>query len=183
MLIGVYHTHWGPKRQHFYGFAANMTSSKDVYSRKRIIAVTRLSIMEKYDYGHLEEIEVRRKDQKLYKFREDPKGVIYKDQMNINRLMCADELHKFRNGTLDDVRQNWRDLPRDIPLDSVEVLRFPDGATKYSVDTYEHVGLEVTRSQEGKRSQDDDKRLCLVDDLKEVQDSHNKSSLLEQAQA
>nr|GEW95319.1 hypothetical protein [Tanacetum cinerariifolium] len=32
----------------------------------------------------------------------------------------------------------------------------------------EHVGLEVTRSQEGKRSQDDDKRLCLVDDLKEV---------------
>ncbi|GJR99470.1 hypothetical protein Tco_0315979 [Tanacetum coccineum] len=33
---------------------------------------------------------------------------------------------------------------------------------------YEHVGPEVTRSQEGKRSQDDDKRLCLVDDLKEV---------------
>ncbi|GJY34377.1 hypothetical protein Tco_0418846 [Tanacetum coccineum] len=32
---------------------------------------------------------------------------------------------------------------------------------------YEHVGPEVTRSQEGKRSQDDDKRLCLVDDLKE----------------
>ncbi|GJS32671.1 hypothetical protein Tco_0531053 [Tanacetum coccineum] len=52
-----------------------------------------------------------------------------------------------------------------------------------SLDPYEHVGPEVTRSQEGKRSQDDDKRLCLVDDLKEVQDSHNKSSLLEQAQA
>ncbi|GJY46460.1 hypothetical protein Tco_0435523 [Tanacetum coccineum] len=32
--------------------------------------VTRLSIMKKYDYGHLEEIEVRREDQKLYKFRE-----------------------------------------------------------------------------------------------------------------
>nr|GFA25485.1 hypothetical protein [Tanacetum cinerariifolium] len=60
----------GPKRQHFYGFAANMSSSKDVYSRKIIIAVTRLSIMKKYDYGHLEEIEVRREDQKLYKFRE-----------------------------------------------------------------------------------------------------------------
>ncbi|GKG30478.1 hypothetical protein Tco_0422966, partial [Tanacetum coccineum] len=27
--------------------------------------------MKKYDYGHLEEIEVRREDQKLYKFRED----------------------------------------------------------------------------------------------------------------
>ncbi|GJX04149.1 hypothetical protein Tco_0190065 [Tanacetum coccineum] len=46
------------------------SSSKDVYSRKRIIAVTKLLIMKKYDYGHLEESEVRREDQKLYKFRE-----------------------------------------------------------------------------------------------------------------
>ncbi|GKA21445.1 hypothetical protein Tco_0701434 [Tanacetum coccineum] len=35
---------------------------KDVYSKKRIIAVTRLKIMNKYDYGHLEETEVRRED-------------------------------------------------------------------------------------------------------------------------
>ncbi|GKA55947.1 hypothetical protein Tco_0755019 [Tanacetum coccineum] len=35
---------------------------------------------------------------------------------------------------------------------------------------YKHVGLKGTSTQEGKRSQDDeDKRLCLVDDLKEVQ--------------
>ncbi|GKD16329.1 hypothetical protein Tco_1205487 [Tanacetum coccineum] len=58
-------SHWGPKRQSFYGFVANMTSSKDVYSRKRIIGVTRLSIMKKYDYGHLEEIQVGREDQEL----------------------------------------------------------------------------------------------------------------------
>ncbi|GKC51441.1 hypothetical protein Tco_1074186 [Tanacetum coccineum] len=120
--------------------------------------------------------------------------------------------------------QNWRDLPRDIPLDSVEVLRFnttagnpikeillklnlPDHrsiltdskvtptkhgrmkkpysspkirkivtyrftltvlSTLRCSEQYEYVGPEVTRSQEGKRSQDDDKRLCLVDDLKEV---------------
>ncbi|GJS30791.1 hypothetical protein Tco_0491411 [Tanacetum coccineum] len=32
-------SYWGPKREHFYRFAANMSSSKDVYSRKRIIAV------------------------------------------------------------------------------------------------------------------------------------------------
>nr|GFC03122.1 hypothetical protein [Tanacetum cinerariifolium] len=63
-------SHWGPKRQHFY-FAANTSLSKDVYSRKRIIVVTRLSIKKKYDYGHLEEIEVHQDDQNLYKFRED----------------------------------------------------------------------------------------------------------------
>ncbi|GKB26490.1 hypothetical protein Tco_0865891 [Tanacetum coccineum] len=197
-------SHWGPKRQHFYGFAANMSSSKDVYSRKRIIAVTRLTIMKKYDYGHLEEIEVRREDQKLYKFREgdfprlrlqdiedmllllvqqkltnltiderydlnvalrmftrriviqrrvedlqlgvesyqkklnltkpdtfrsnlrnmttytaysDPKGVIYKDQNNKNRLMRADELHKFSDGTLNDVRTALHDIAKGIRME------------------------------------------------------------------
>ncbi|GJT76609.1 hypothetical protein Tco_1043334 [Tanacetum coccineum] len=45
-------------------------SSKDVYSRKRIITVTSLKIMNRYDYGHLDEIKVRREDQKLYKFKE-----------------------------------------------------------------------------------------------------------------
>ncbi|GKD53822.1 hypothetical protein Tco_1287209 [Tanacetum coccineum] len=174
-------------------------SSKDVYSRKRIIAVTRLTIMKKYDYDHLEEIEVRRDDQKLYKFREgdfprlrlqdiedmllllvqqkltnltiderydlnmalrmftrriviqrrvedyqlgvksyqnklnltkpdtlrsnlrnkttstaysDPKGVIYKEQNNRNRLIHADELHKFSDGTLNDVRTALHDIVR-----------------------------------------------------------------------
>ncbi|GKC13021.1 hypothetical protein Tco_1009803 [Tanacetum coccineum] len=43
---------------------------KDVYSKKRIIAVTSLKIMKRYDYGHLDEIEVGREDQQLYKFKE-----------------------------------------------------------------------------------------------------------------
>ncbi|GJV85909.1 hypothetical protein Tco_1525807 [Tanacetum coccineum] len=44
-----------------------------------------------------------------------------------------------------------------------------DGYTRLQhQEQYEHVGLEVTRSQEGKRKQDNDKRLYLVDDLKEV---------------
>ncbi|GKD88070.1 hypothetical protein Tco_1359224 [Tanacetum coccineum] len=110
------HAYWGPKHQYFYGFAANMSSSKDVYSRKRIIAVTRLMIMKKYDYGHLEEIEVCRDDQKLYKFREDPKGVIYKDQNNKNRLMRADELHKFSDCTLNDVRTVLHDIAKGIRM-------------------------------------------------------------------
>ncbi|GKC41999.1 hypothetical protein Tco_1059721 [Tanacetum coccineum] len=63
-------SNWGPKRQSFYGYASNLTSSNNVYSRRRIIAVTRLIIMNRYDYGHLKEIEVRRDDQKLYTFKE-----------------------------------------------------------------------------------------------------------------
>ncbi|GJU88567.1 hypothetical protein Tco_1300990 [Tanacetum coccineum] len=60
----------GPKRHKFYGYAANMDTSKDVYSRHRIIAVTSLKIMQHFGYSHLEEIIVRRQDDQLYKFRE-----------------------------------------------------------------------------------------------------------------
>ncbi|GJY63658.1 hypothetical protein Tco_0465118 [Tanacetum coccineum] len=47
---------------------------------------------------------------------------------------------------------------------------------------YEHAGPKVTSSQEGKRSQDDDKRLYLVDDLKMTQD-HKQVKTKEQAPA
>ncbi|GJV74189.1 hypothetical protein Tco_1494184 [Tanacetum coccineum] len=47
-----------------------METSKDVYSKHRIIAVTSLKIMGFFGYTHLEEITVRRQDDKLYKFRE-----------------------------------------------------------------------------------------------------------------
>nr|GFA78180.1 hypothetical protein [Tanacetum cinerariifolium] len=45
-------------------------SLKDVYSRKCIIAVTSHTLMKRYDYGHLDEIEVRREDQQQYKLKE-----------------------------------------------------------------------------------------------------------------
>nr|GEW41281.1 hypothetical protein [Tanacetum cinerariifolium] len=93
-------------------------SGKSAHAKeKRIIAVTRLTIMKKYDYSHLKEIEVRQEDQKLYKFREDPKGMIYKDQNDRNILMCADELHKFSDGTLNDVRTALNDIAKGIRME------------------------------------------------------------------
>ncbi|GKA80620.1 hypothetical protein Tco_0787312 [Tanacetum coccineum] len=65
---GTYH--WGPKRQRFYGYATNMETSKDVYSRHRIIAVISLKIMKFFSHSHLEDITVCRQDDVLYKFRE-----------------------------------------------------------------------------------------------------------------
>ncbi|GJW34258.1 hypothetical protein Tco_0054290 [Tanacetum coccineum] len=75
---GTYY--WGPKRQRFYGYATNMETSKDVYSKHRIIAVISLKIMKFYGYSHLEEITVRRQEDKLYKFREG----------DFKRLRCQD---------------------------------------------------------------------------------------------
>ncbi|GJV82336.1 hypothetical protein Tco_1522234 [Tanacetum coccineum] len=63
-------SHWGQKRQQFYGFAANRESARDVYSKHRIIAVTKLEIVDWHNYKHLDWITVRRDDDKLYKFKE-----------------------------------------------------------------------------------------------------------------
>nr|GFB47073.1 hypothetical protein [Tanacetum cinerariifolium] len=48
----------GRKRQQFYGFDVNRESALDVYSKRRIIAVTNLKIMEWHDYKHLDWISL-----------------------------------------------------------------------------------------------------------------------------
>ncbi|GKD52666.1 hypothetical protein Tco_1281642, partial [Tanacetum coccineum] len=47
-----------------------MESARDVYSKRRIIAVTKLEIVDWHNYKHLDWITVRRDDDKLYKFKE-----------------------------------------------------------------------------------------------------------------
>ncbi|GJX30951.1 hypothetical protein Tco_0240806 [Tanacetum coccineum] len=168
------------------------------------------SPVQKYGYGHLEEIEVHRDDQKLYTFREgdfkrlrlqdiedmllllvqqkltnltiderydlnvalrtytrriviqrqvkdlqlgvesyqkkinltktntyrsnlknktaytsflDPHGIIYMDQYRRKRLMRADELHKFSDGTLNDVRSALHDIATGIRMESLAMRK------------------------------------------------------------
>ncbi|GKB93988.1 hypothetical protein Tco_0980125 [Tanacetum coccineum] len=64
------HALWGRKRQQFYRFAANRESAHDVYSKRRIIAVTKLQNVEWHNYKHLDWITVHRDDDKLYTFKE-----------------------------------------------------------------------------------------------------------------
>nr|GFA89956.1 hypothetical protein [Tanacetum cinerariifolium] len=66
-LWGV--SHWGQKHKQFYGFAVNRESALDVYSKRSIIAVTELKIVEWHNYKHLDWISVRRDDDKIYKFK------------------------------------------------------------------------------------------------------------------
>nr|GEU62368.1 hypothetical protein [Tanacetum cinerariifolium] len=200
-LWGV--SHWGHKRQQFYNFSINRESARDVYSKRRIIAVNELKIVEWHNYKHLDWITVRRDDDKLYKFKEgdfkrlriqdiedmllllvqgkltnliveerfafnfslcmftrsiviqrrvedlqwgiesyqkklnltkpdtyrsdlkrkeaytaysNPKGFIYQNKDKKNRLMWVDELHKFSNGTLTDVRTMLDDRLKGIRM-------------------------------------------------------------------
>nr|GEU70916.1 hypothetical protein [Tanacetum cinerariifolium] len=54
----------------FYGFAVNSESARDVYSKRRIIAITELQTVEWHNHKYLDWITVRRDDDKLYKFKE-----------------------------------------------------------------------------------------------------------------
>ncbi|GJZ99276.1 hypothetical protein Tco_0671827 [Tanacetum coccineum] len=197
-------SHWGKKRRQFYAFAITRESARDVYSKRRIIAVTKVEIVEWQNYKHLDWITVRRDDDILYKFKEgdfhrlriqdiedmllllvqgkltnlnveeriafnvslrmftrsvviqrrvedlqlgvesyqkklnltkpdtyrsnlrrrdaytpysDPRGFIYENKDKKNRLMRIDELHKFSDGTLDDVRTALNDRLKGIRME------------------------------------------------------------------
>nr|GFC26430.1 hypothetical protein [Tanacetum cinerariifolium] len=62
----------------------NRESALDVYSKRRIIAVTELKIVEWHDYKHLDWILVRQDDDKIYKFKEgDLKS--YQKRLNLTK--------------------------------------------------------------------------------------------------
>ncbi|GJX17469.1 hypothetical protein Tco_0218301 [Tanacetum coccineum] len=63
-------SHWREQRKSFYAYARGIQSRGDVYSTKRILAVTHVKVMRKHGYGYLEEIVVRRADNVLYRFKE-----------------------------------------------------------------------------------------------------------------
>ncbi|GJZ56906.1 hypothetical protein Tco_0612400 [Tanacetum coccineum] len=174
-LCGI--SHWGKKRRQFYAFTTTRELARDVYSKRRIIAVTKVEIVEWQNYKYIDWITVRKDDDILYKFKEgdfhrlqiqdiedmllllvhgklvkdlqlgvesyqkklnlikpdtyrsnlrrrdaytpysDPRGFIYENKDKKNRLMRIDELHKFSDGTLDDVRTALNDRLKGIRME------------------------------------------------------------------
>ncbi|GKB06269.1 hypothetical protein Tco_0834502 [Tanacetum coccineum] len=127
----------GRKRQQFYGFAANRESAWDVYSKHRIIAVTKLQIVE----WHKSIVIQRRaedlqlgvesyqkkltltkpdtyrsdlKQREAYTAYSNPRGFIYQNKDKKNKLTFINELHKFSDGTLNDVRTTLNDRLKGI---------------------------------------------------------------------
>ncbi|GJW97460.1 hypothetical protein Tco_0179268 [Tanacetum coccineum] len=64
-------SHWGLQRQQYYRAMINRKSKHEIFSTMRILSVVSVKIEKKSGYGYLEEIVVRRADQKLYKFKEE----------------------------------------------------------------------------------------------------------------
>nr|GEU66866.1 retrovirus-related Pol polyprotein from transposon TNT 1-94 [Tanacetum cinerariifolium] len=113
-LWGV--SYWGRKHQQFYGFAVNQESARNVYSKRRIIAVTEVKIrhvedlqlgVESYQRKlNLTKLDSYRSDLKpkeAYTAYSNPQGFIYQNKDKRNRLIRIDKLYKFSDGTLIDV--------------------------------------------------------------------------------
>ncbi|GJS90636.1 hypothetical protein Tco_0773272 [Tanacetum coccineum] len=149
-----------------------MESARDVYSKRRIIAVTKLEIVDWHNYKHLDWITVckltnltieerlalnvslrmftrsvviRRsmedlqlgvesyqkklnltkpdtyrpylKRREAYTAYSNPRGFIYQNKDKKNRLMRIDELHKFSDGTLNDVRTALNDRLKGVQME------------------------------------------------------------------
>nr|GFB46131.1 hypothetical protein [Tanacetum cinerariifolium] len=109
-------SHWGRKRQQFYGYAVNRESALDVYSKRRIIAVTELKIVEWHNYKHLDWILVRCDDDKIYKFKEGDFKRLRLQDIEDMLLLLIDELHKFSDETLNDVRNALDDRLKGIQM-------------------------------------------------------------------
>ncbi|GJV09283.1 hypothetical protein Tco_1346939 [Tanacetum coccineum] len=129
-----------PEGQQYPHDLLNRESAHDVYSKNRIIGIKKLTIVEWHNYKHLEWITVRIDDdkffgcfianvfkkqchqkacrrssivdQKLPKEAQPHKARYNKDKKN--RLMRIDELHKFSDGTLNDVRSALDDTLKRI---------------------------------------------------------------------
>nr|GEZ47561.1 hypothetical protein [Tanacetum cinerariifolium] len=126
-------SHWGRKREQFYGFAVNRESARDVYSKRRIITVTELKIRRNQKACRRPSTRCRKlpeeaqpnkpdtyrsdiKHKEAYIAYSNLRGFIYQNKDKQNRLMRIDELHKFSNGTLTDVRTALDDCLKGIRM-------------------------------------------------------------------
>ncbi|GJS63190.1 hypothetical protein Tco_0677754 [Tanacetum coccineum] len=71
-------------------------SARDVYSKRRIIIVTKIEIVEWHNYKHFHWITIRKDDDKLYQFKEwaDFKRFAYKDIKDMLASSCSRQVYK-----------------------------------------------------------------------------------------
>ncbi|GJT65218.1 retrovirus-related pol polyprotein from transposon TNT 1-94 [Tanacetum coccineum] len=135
-------SHWREQRKSFYAYVRGRQSRGDVYSTKRVLAVTYVKVIRKHGYGYLEEIVVRRADNVLYRFKEgdfprlhindieditpykDPQGFIYVDDFKRNRLMRFDELYKFSDCTFTRLLSSLEDITKNNDMEYLPKRRW-----------------------------------------------------------
>ncbi|GJR46379.1 hypothetical protein Tco_1314482 [Tanacetum coccineum] len=113
---------------------SNRLSKYDVYSTKRIIAVTKVKAIKWYDYDYLEEIKVRREDHQLYKFKEGDFPRLY--------------LHDIEDMMLLLVQKKISNIERDVIFDlGVALGMFTRHIVILKRVEYLQLGFEIYRKK------------------------------------
>nr|GFC98447.1 hypothetical protein [Tanacetum cinerariifolium] len=113
-LWGV--SHWGQKRKQFYGSIVIKRRVEDLqlgvesYQKK-------LNLTKPDTYR----TDLRRRE--AYTAHSNPRGFIYQNKDKKNRLMRIDELHKFSDETLNDVRNALDECSICRPLSGEKATR------------------------------------------------------------
>nr|GEX25537.1 hypothetical protein [Tanacetum cinerariifolium] len=108
----------------FYGFAVNRESALDVYSKRRIIAVTDLKIVEWHNYKHLDWISVRRDDDKIYKFKEGGfKRLRLQDIEDMLLLLVQGKLSNLTR-RVEDLQLGFESYQKKLNLMKPDTYRF-----------------------------------------------------------
>ncbi|GJR09708.1 hypothetical protein Tco_0792360 [Tanacetum coccineum] len=122
----------GEQRKSFYAFAGGMQSRGDVYSTKRILAVTHVSVMRKHGYGYLEEIVVRRADNALYRFKDgDFLQLRINDIEDMLILVVRNQLTNLSGDDVADFTIALRMFTRSLPDTTRPNLRKRHSYTPY----------------------------------------------------
>ncbi|GJV68151.1 hypothetical protein Tco_1483660 [Tanacetum coccineum] len=105
------------------------------WGEKRQLCV---SVKKLHGYGHLEEIVVRRVDRQVYKFKEGDFIDLHLNDIEDMLLFAVQH------------SQNQSDLPRDISLDRIEVLRYDTKGVKVIKGKMQtKTGLTLEQTQQG----------------------------------
>nr|GEW70624.1 hypothetical protein [Tanacetum cinerariifolium] len=100
-----------------YKATTNQESARDVYSKRRIIVVIELKIVEWHNYKHLDWITVRRDDDKLYKSKEgDFKRLRIQDIEDMLLLLVQGKLTNLIVEELFDFNVSLRMFTRSIVI-------------------------------------------------------------------
>ncbi|GJV18691.1 retrovirus-related pol polyprotein from transposon TNT 1-94 [Tanacetum coccineum] len=112
----------GKKQRQFYAFTTLRESAHDVYSKRRIIAVT------KFKEGDFHRLRIQEIEDMMLLLVQGKRRVedlqlgveSYQKKLNLikpDTLMRINELHKFSDGTLDDVRTALNDRLKGIRME------------------------------------------------------------------
>ncbi|GKB32439.1 hypothetical protein Tco_0871840 [Tanacetum coccineum] len=143
-----------------------MESARDVYSRHRIIAVTKIQIVEWHNYKHLDWITVRRNDDKLYTFKEgEYKRLRLQDIEDILLLLVQGKLTNLTIKERLALNVSLRMFTRSIVIQRRVEDLFYTSAGNPIKEILLKLNLPDHRIlKDG--GKDGESRLCLVDDLK-----------------